>query len=186
MFKNRNLAFGALIGLTLGATPLIFAQSDESVKVGARAGLVSVDDLGSAFAFGGYLEKDLLNGFSLRPSIDYWKKAKSYSSLDADVSDLTFGGAVKYTLWFEDSTLRPYVVGGIAFHRVNIDLKPLRENSYVDRTSSERTETEIGFDLGGGFSYPLTNSIEFSSELLMRSTDGRDVMSITGSLACTL
>lgn len=187
-----NVISSLFLGLAMacGAAVPAHAEALSSTKVGARAGLVDVDGLGTTFGVGGYTEIGVSGGLSVRPSLDYWQKSKSeehgLAEVEVTVSDLTIGGAMKYAFDLPGAKASPYILGGLALHRLSAEVKAssaaMEGASYQDETS----ETEMGFDFGGGVAYPLSSGMELTGELLMRSVDTADLMTITSGLSFSL
>ena len=117
------------------------AESATQTKVGARAGVVDIDGLGSTIGMGAFGEVPVTDAFSIRPSIDYWQKSSGddarLANVEVTISDLTIGGAAKYAFSIAGSAAKPYVLGGLALHRVSAErsadrrhrppARPLRE-----------------------------------------------------------
>ena len=176
------------LGETLNATKV--ADSSNATKVGARAGLVDIDGFGSTFGVGGYSEIELSKGLSIRPSLDYWQKTKSenfgYAKVDMTLSDLAIGGAVKYAFSLPGAKVQPYVLGGLALHRLSAEVKA-SSGAYEGAVyQTEASETKMGFDLGGGVAYPFSREMEVSAELMMRSVDAADLTTIMGGLSYSI
>jgi len=190
MLNQKGKIIGTVSMLLAGLLSSQIALGDVSAtKVGAKAGMVDVDNFGSAFSVGGYSEISLGENLSIRPSIDYWQKTKStdagLATVEVKVSDLAFGGALKYAFGMPGAKAKPYVLGGLAMHRLSVEVTASSGLS-TDEYSAEASETEIGFDFGGGVTYPLADGMELSGELLMRNVDTADLVSITAGLAYKL
>lgn len=191
MFTNKvkvtQFTFALLASLLSSQIALAEVST---TKVGAKVGLVDVDNLGSAFAVGGYSEISLSQDLSMRPSIDYWQKTKrsdmGMAAVEVKVSDLTFGGAIKYSFVLPGAKAKPYVLGGLALHRMSAEVTASSAMAANSDYTAETSETEMGFDFGGGVYLPLGDNVDLSGELLMRSVDSSDFLSITAGLAYKL
>lgn len=186
---TKNIQLSAATLMLVGLFSSQMALADSAMKVGARAGLVDVDSLGSTIGFGGYAEIGLSKEFSIRPSVDYWQVTKGsgvgFASVEVKVSDLAFGGAAKYTADIPGWAARPYALGGLAMHRVS--LEATASSSYASSEYSyEASETKLGFDIGAGVSFPLASGMELSGEILMRNVDEADLLSLTAGFAYKL
>lgn len=184
MKANTILKAGAGFILMLASTQVALAESLNQTKVGARAGMVDVDGLGSTLGMGAFAEVPLTQALSVRPSADYWQKSETESSglvdVDVTVSDLTLGGAAKYSFALPETAVKPYVVGGLALHRLSAEVKA---SGYGSEFSHKSSDTEFGFDLGGGVAYSVSKSMDVSGEILLRNVDEADVTTITGGIS---
>ena len=189
MFKNQTKLSAALTMLA-GLLSSQMALAETATKVGARAGMVDVDNLGSTIGFGGYAEVALTKEIAVRPSLDYWQVTKGsnvgFAEVEVKVSDLAIGGAVKYTADVAGWSAKPYALGGLAMHRLSVTATASSDFAPGAEYSAEAIDTKIGFDLGAGLSYPLPSGLELSGEVLMRNVDQADLVSLTAGVAYKL
>ena len=196
MKSMKRILSAMVLGATLAGSQIALgeslnetkvADSSNSTKVGARAGLVDIDGFGSTFGVGGYSEIELSKGLNLRPSLDYWQKMKSenfgYTKVDMTLSDLAIGGTVKYAFSLPGAKVQPYVLGGLALHHLSAEVKASSGAYEGIAYQSEASETKMGFDFGGGVAYPLSREMEVSAELMIRSVDAADLTTIMGGLS---
>lgn len=187
---SKQTKFRATVSMLFGLLSSPIALAETAAKVGARTGMVDVDNLGSTIGFGGYGEMAVTPEVSIRPSLDYWQVTKGsdvgLAKVKVEVSDLTIGGAIKYAASLPGWTARPYALGGLAMHRLSVNAAVSNDFAAGATYRSEARETKIGFDLGGGVSYPLSSGMELSGEVLMRSVDEADLLSLTAGIAYKL
>lgn len=180
----------ALFAIAVGLLSSQMALAETATKVGARAGMVDVDNLGSTIGFGGYGEIGLTKEISIRPSLDYWQVTKGndvgLASVEVKVSDLAIGGAVKYTADVPGWSVKPYALGGLAMHRLSVEVTASSDFAPGANYSAEESDSKLGFDFGAGVSYPLASGMELSGEVLMRNVDEADLLSLTAGVSYRL
>jgi len=187
---NQKYISSLLLGVALTVSHVAFADPLNGARVGAQAGLVSVNGLGSTLGVGGYSEIEILDGLSIRPGLDYWQKTTSanlgFADVDSTVSDLAIGGALKYAFRLSDSALQPYVLGGLSIHRINAEV-----NSHSDvyegvSVRNEASEFKLGFSLGGGLAYPISTDLHITGEFMMHNVETADHLSFMSGLSYPL
>lgn len=187
---TKQLKIGVVATMLAGLLSSQMALAETATKIGARAGMVDVDNLGSTIGFGGYGEVALTKEVAIRPSVDYWQVTKGndvgLAKVEVKVSDLAVGGAIKYTADIAGWSARPYALGGLAMHRLSVEATASSDFAPGTEYSSESSDTKIGLDFGAGVSYPLASGMELSGEVLMRNVDEADLLSLTAGIAYSL
>ena len=148
------------------------APAASSPKVGARAGLVSINSAGMTLSGGGYAEYELAKNIILRPSIDYWQKPTGNRALSITLSDLAIAGNVKYVFEAPTLGLKPYLVGGLAMHRFGITTSFSGDDALGRGYGIEGSSMNLGLDMGGGGSYHISTGKELTAELMLRTING--------------
>lgn len=160
--------FGALAGLTLtaavAAAPAQAQNMDDAraVRFGVNAGLsmptgdfADLADLG--FLVGGTLDiRPATLPVYFRADLSYQRwgvKGTEIEGFDVDgnASQISLLGNVVLPFATEGG-LRPYVLGGLGIHRSTIDI----EVEDFEELSGKESETDLGFQLGGGLQFRLT------------------------------
>lgn len=122
--QNQNLdKFNSLVKIN-SFTP--------SVCLGLQAGFARIDDNGGTGLGVGMFAEIKTESFSLVPQANYWKVEK--------MNNFEMAGLVR--LRFKTGGMEPYVDGGIGLNFLN-----------DKRTATEKNDTKIGLDLGGGIDF---------------------------------
>jgi hypothetical protein len=87
--------------------------------------------------------------FTLRAEATYHRNG--LSDVDGNASILSFVPNIVIPFGDAAATARPYIIGGVGLYRAKID---------ADELGSD-TETKIGFNVGGGFRFPLSGFTTF-------------------------
>jgi len=103
-----------------------------TVCLGLQAGFARIDDNGGTGLGVGMFAEIKTESFSLVPQANYWKVEK--------MNNFEMAGLVR--LRFRAGGMEPYVDGGIGLNFLN-----------DKRTATERNDTKIGLDLGGGIDF---------------------------------
>jgi opacity protein-like surface antigen len=175
------------IAATATLSTQLQAESHMRNEVGLRAGVVDVKDLGSTSTIGVVGDLKLTDSFSFRPSVDYWQKSVTedigFAEVEATITDITLAGALKYSFTLPGSAVEPYVLGGLAMHRLKVEAKAKHNLLGEDLARSSGSATETGLDLGAGVSYRVSDAMALNGEVMMRNFDEGDLTSFTGGLS---
>ncbi|MCX6117277.1 MAG: hypothetical protein NT027_07030 [Proteobacteria bacterium] len=141
--------------------------------IGARIGMVSVNtidsNLGSYGAFGDYTLDDRI---VVGGSVDYWGMSTGNVAEDRiSVNDLSIGGNGKFIFANVQSAFKPYLMAGLAGHRLSssqsrIDDDSSSINRYRERNNSVSTEASL--DTGGGAIYTVQKNMDLTGQVLYR------------------
>lgn len=150
--------------LAIAAAPAaLSAQLPGGLSVDIRGGVgVPTGDLGddeesgaeTGFGFGATAEFNVLPAVAIYGG---WSRfafpieSELLPETDADYVDSGFNGGVKLMLpSFMISGLSPWIQGGAVYHNLELDA----ESDLAD-TESEVVENTLGYEVGGGLSFPL-------------------------------
>ncbi len=190
-FFNLSIVCAAVLSTTQIAMSANVAATKSTsaftnTKVGGRAGLVSINTMGWTLSGGGYAEAEVMPNVIVRPSIDYWQKTLGSGGFELTLSDITFAGDVKYVFNMPASQFRPYVIGGLAMHRLAIEFKMKGGMAGEKSYGAEASSMNLGLDLGGGAAYRIANNQEISSELLIRTASGATIYTVLTGFSYSL
>lgn len=139
-----------LVAGTAGAQEV----SQRPVKIGGALGAtLPLGDFGDVadvgYHFGGLVDWTRPGlAFGLRGEITYHRNGMS--DIDEDISILGFVANVTFPLGQPEATARPYLIGGLGFYRTTVHFET------IGGDTEDTSDTDFGFNLGGGFTFNLT------------------------------
>ncbi len=150
----KRVGFIAVFMLVL----LAFTFSDSSAQigfqgVGGHVGFVDGEGSLSGILFGGHVNLgEIIPGLALAPSFDYWS--------DSGANILNINGDVRY-YFPTGGNIDFFAGGGLAIVRVSVDditfPDPFNPGNTI--TIEGGSDTELGLNLGGGASIPLSDNL---------------------------
>ena len=174
-----------LVSLVLVASAAS-AQSDLGFKrLGASVGFVDPEGFGTTFGIGIFADHGTVTpNISLESRLDYWGKSESYFGTESSFRDITLGVRGKYNFETSNPKLRPFVGAGLGVHffKSEVTIPPPFGPGMVVGVSS----TELGFDLGGGVSTPLSPKADLLGETWFGVNDGPNTFSLRAGLSFKL
>lgn len=162
---KRLMLGAAVVGLSLVAAPAAHAQ----VGVGVSAGLsMPTGDFGDAFK-SGYSVNGLV-GVTMPMSPVGFRGEVGYNSWDGKsgvangVTASSLSGTANVVLQVPGMIVaKPYVIGGLGYHRMKIDAGGLGNDS----------QSKLGWNVGGGLNFGLgTLSTMLEARYVTVNTDG--------------
>ena len=179
-----------LLTLTLAslalAAPAAMAQSDLGFKrLGASIGFVDPEALGTTFLIGVFADHGTVTpNISLESRLDYWGQSESFFGTETSFRDIALGVRGKYNFETSNPKIRPFLGAGLGLHFFKSEMTvppPFGPGTVVDVSS-----TELGFDLGGGISTPLSPKTNLLGETWFGINDGPNTFSLRAGLSFKL
>jgi len=173
----------SILLLALGwvsASSEVLAQSMRASRaVQVRTGMVSAGTYGNTMSVGGAYERGVGPSLVASAALDYWRAAVAMPVSDRPeiltIQDLAFSLTARYAPDpLPDTSWRPFVVFGPTFHRTRIRADLAYDTAVDERPEGKRDASAFGFDLGGGFVWPVIVDFALSLETRYRFVMGRD------------
>lgn len=180
-----------LLTLTLAslalAAPAAMAQSDLGLKrIGASIGLVDPEALGTTFGIGVFADHGTLTpNINLESRIDYWGQSESFFGTETSFRDIALGVRGKYNFETSNPKLRPFLGAGLGLHLLKAEVTIPPQFGFPGSTV-EASSTEVGVDLGGGISTPLSPKTDLLGETWFGIVDGANSFSLRAGLSYKL
>ena len=179
-----------LLTLTLAslalAAPAAMAQSNLGLKrIGAAIGIVDPDALGTTFSLGVFADHGTVTpNINIESRLDYWGQSESFFGGETSVRDIALGVRGKYNFETSNPKLRPFLGAGLGMHffKVEVTAPP----PFGPGTVEEASSTELGFDLGGGISTPLSPKTDLLGETWFGIVDGPNTFSLRAGVSFKL
>ncbi len=150
---------------------LAFTFSDSAAQigfegVGGHVGFVNGEGSLSGILFGGHVNLgDIVPGLAITPGFDYWS--------DSSVDILNINGDLRY-YFPTGGNIDFFATGGLAVVRVSVP-----EVTTQFGTFGGGSDTELGLNLGGGASIPLSDNL-VGTAMLVYGTKGEQIKIIGG------
>lgn len=148
------------------------AQSDIGLKgVGARIGLVDVEDLDSTFGFEVVADLGTFTpvvGWDAR--LSYWGYKEDLGGFgEASLRDVALTSHANYLFSTSNQQITPFVGGGLGMHfisaKVEIPAQDLGGGLIIPAQSYSDGSTELGIDIGGGLAFHASPQLDFVGEI---------------------
>jgi len=170
----KRVGFVTILMLVL----LVFTFSDSSAQIGFKGvgghlGFVDGEGSLSGILFGGHVNLgEIIPGLALTPSFDYWS--------DSGANILNINGDVRY-YFPTDGNIDFFAGGGLALVRVSVDDTTIPDpfNPGNTITFEGGSDTELGLNLGGGASIPLSDNL-VGTAMLVYGTKGEQIKIMGG------
>jgi opacity protein-like surface antigen len=135
-------------------------------RLGVDVGLVDPEAVGSALGFGAHADLGTLApNFRLSTHVNYWNKSESDFGAEISFRDISVGPRVRYMFPVSSPKIQPYAGAGLGVHFYNAKVE------MPGFPSAEVSSTELGFDLGGGASMPLSPKTDLFADLWYTLSD---------------
>lgn len=149
----KRAVFIMVMALT---TAFMYAQEKGDMGVGAN---LNFGTDGPAFGIGGKFQWNITDAIRLEPGVSYYFKSDYTSMLDVNVN-------VNY-LFPVAENINVYPLAGLSVVNIKYDFDVPKTgvpefDSYV---SDSKSNTEIGFNLGGGAEYKFTENLAAFAEI---------------------
>jgi len=143
----------------LGVAVFTIGEAHAIRSIGFGAGYASPENIDGTWTAGVYMDFGVpVTNMYVQPFVNYWSweesaEAAGIGSASASISDWTIGGNLKYVIPTSAANFRPYIQGGVAAHLMTAESEL---NLFGTPTSFSVSDTKVGFQLGGGAAYDLT------------------------------
>jgi len=129
---------------------------------GVDVAYISPEGFDGTIGVGGFMNFGTpISSLQVEPFASYWSRTEGIPGAEASLSDLTLGARGKFVLPLSSNAIEPYVGAGLGLHF----LKAGADITLFDQTTSlSVTDSEIGIDLGGGISVPVTARFSLRGE----------------------
>ena len=175
----------ALASLALAA-PAAMAQSDLGLKrIGGAIGIVDPEGLGTTFSLGVFADHGTVTpNISLESRLDYWGQSDAYFGTETSFRDIALGVRGKYNFETSNPKLRPFLGAGLGLHffKSEVTVPP----PFGPGTVAEGSATELGVDLGGGISTPLSPKANLLGETWFGIVDGPNTFALRAGVSFKL
>lgn len=170
------------------AAPVASAQSDLGLKrVGAAIGFVDPEGIGTTFGLGIFADHGTITPHvSLESHLDYWSQSDQYFGAESSVRDIALGVRGKYNFETSNPKIRPFLGAGLGVHFFKVEATILSPFPGVPALTTEASATELGVDLGGGVSTPLSPRTDLLGETWFGIVDGPDSFMLRAGISYKL
>lgn len=162
MFATSAQAAGGQVGVT-GGVSFPFGDFSDVASTGFNVGLTGDWNLTEQFAVGGEVG---WHGFGGNDDFEKSLSADAGSSVDATISLIP---VLVHAKWLipGSASMMPYLKGGLGFYNSKFKAE-------WSGGSDEETNTDFGFELGGGVNYKLNENLTWGVDAAFQSiqTDG--------------
>lgn len=175
------------LALALVAAPAAFAESDLGLKrIGAAVGFVDPEALGTTFSIGIFADHGTVTpAISIESRLDYWGQSDQFLGTETSIRDIALGVRGKYNFVISNPKIRPFVGAGLGMHFIKVEVAIPPQFGFPGSTV-EASSTELGLDLGGGISTPLSPKTDLLGETWFGIVDGANSFSLRAGLSFKL
>lgn len=179
--KNRIVVL--LVLCCALASQNALAQSNMGLKAaGVQVGMVDPEGADATLGLGAFADwGSPTPNTRLASHLDYW--SKSESSLfggEVSVRDIALGMRGKYLFPVSSPKIQPFAGVGLGMHFLS---SKVEVPGFV---SMEDSSTELGLDLGGGFTTPLNPKTDLQAEMWYGIVDSFNQLSLKVGMAFKL
>ena len=169
------------------AAPAALAQSDLGFKrVGAAIGFIDPENLGTTFSVGIFADHGTITPhISLESRLDYWGQDDQFMGATTSLRDIALGVRAKYHFEISNPKIRPYAGAGLGVHFLKAEVTIPPQFGFPGSTV-EASSNELGLDLGGGVSTPLSPKTDLLGETWFGIVDGANSFSVRAGLSYKL
>lgn len=169
------------------AAPVALAQSDLGLKgVGAAIGFVDPENLGTTFSLGLFADHGTITPrISLESRLDYWGQSDAYFGTETSLRDIALGARAKYNFVVSNPKVRPFVGAGLGLHFIKAEVTIPPQFGFPGSTV-EASTTEVGLDIGGGVTTPLSPRTDLLGETWFGIVDGANSFMVRAGLSFKL
>jgi opacity protein-like surface antigen len=169
------------------AVPVANAQSDLGLKrVGAAIGFVDPENLGTTFSLGVFADHGTITPhISLESRLDYWSQSDQFLGTETAIRDVALGVRGKYNFETSNPKIRPFLGAGLGVHflKAEVTIPPF---GGFPALTTEASSTELGVDLGGGVSTPLSPKTDLLGESWFGIVDGANSFMLRAGISYKL
>jgi opacity protein-like surface antigen len=142
------------------------AEANLGLKgVGGRIGLVSAENLDSAFGFDAVADLGTMSPLiGLEARLGYWSHSESQFGSDFKVSDVSLSARGKYMFPTDNAKLTPFAGAGLGMHFLHAQIDMPAQGPFPAQTI-EDSSTKLGLDLGGGLAVHAGPQIDVVGEV---------------------
>lgn len=174
---KKLIALIAIVGVIGFAVSAANAQSIGLRAVGIDAGYVSPDNIDGTWTAGFNMDLGVpMSNVYFQPFINYWKFSETALAVDASLTDLAFGGSIKYMIPTSAPSVRPFIGAGMAAHRLT---------AAIDGVDNA-TETKFGYQFGGGLQVGVADRMNIVGQGWYTLVEDLNQWSLRGGLSWTL
>jgi len=173
----KKLVLIAVVGVFAFSAVSASAGTVGIRSVGVDVGWVSPQDLDGTWTVGLALDIGLpVSNLYIQPFTSYWNRSESEAGIEVSLSDIQFGGNLKYVIATARPNIQPCVGAGISAHMFK---------SEVTGFGSD-TETRVGYQLGGGLQVGATDRMNIVGQGWYGLVEDLNQWSVRGGVAFTL
>ena len=190
--RNLFLVLAVVVLCTVGAQNAL-AKSDLGLNaLGVNLGMVDPEGVDAVLGFGAFADwGTIAPQFGLTTHLDYWSKSEDIGfGAEASVTDISFITRSRYLFAVDSPKFQPFVGAGLGLHFVSAEVSipdmDLGGGVIVPGMTVEDSSTELGFDLGAGFSTPISPKADLSGELWYSLVDQFDQVALKLGVAFKL
>ena len=182
----KRSVFLLVLGSLALVAPVAMAQSDLGFKrLGASIGFVDPENLGSTFSLGVFADHGTVApNISIESRLDYWSQSDQFPGTETSLRDIAVGVRGKYNFETSNPKIRPFVGAGLGVHFLKLEATV--PPPFGPGTTVETSSTELGVDLGGGISTPLSPRTDLLGETWFGIVDGANSFTLRAGLSFKL
>ena len=131
--------------------------------IGVRLGVVDPENASSVVTYGVHVDAgQLVKGFHLIPSLEYWNVGTDLSGYSSDVNDLSLRLAGNFDFPLQGQRFTPYLGGAFGWHHLKGESNVAVPPGTPDPNYSD---DKFGFDIQGGARNQFTPNLSMFGEL---------------------
>jgi hypothetical protein len=177
----KKLALIAVLGVFAFSAVSASAGTVGIRSIGVDAGWVSPQDIDGTWSVGLTMDIGLpVTNLYIQPFTSYWNRSESEGGVEASLSDIQFGGNVKYVIATAMPNIQPFIGAGISAHMLKAEL------SGGTPFDGSVTDTQFGYQLGGGLQVGATDRMNIVGQGWYGLVEDFNQWTVRGGVAFTL